>query len=295
MKQENILDKKDYQVFVIGRKDEQNGDEFVRTPSEVREDLAERGLGGSRFLNLQLIEDFNAGDDFGGSSDAEQVTLFESTAPFHFGQLLKAINNPEKWTKEEDRMITNSQGEKETVPVIKMKGNFKASAIHVEGVDPFYLVFKRDGEYELQVTDRLIGNDWIGTPSVQDTVTIVLLGGDAKDGNVISAVEREKRRMNVEPFNRDEIRELAKEAVVNIADVDEFKAWIAKIAPSRIMKYYGSEDEAATGPEPSIKEGAESGQPAAEGDSTQATPKPTGTEGTQGEAGSQGTGGQRPV
>lgn len=256
------LDKKAYQVFVHGYKDEQAGDVLIQSPRNPREDLTSRGLGNSRFLNLYLIEKFSAADngDFGGSGSAEQATMFESTSPIHFGQLEAAIL-AEKFDKQPDLEITdrNDLTKKIKIPVVKLNGVFRDSAIHVEGVDTFYLAFRREGVYELQNTDRYIGSEWITTPSENTTISVVLFGADANEGNLIKAIAKEERRMNVEAFNKDEIKEMARQAGVSISDFDKFRQWFAEMAPARIKAVY--DGDVTEEPVAEIVQGAATRQP----------------------------------
>ena len=227
------LQKKDYQVFVHGIKDEASGEvNFIQSPSEVDAEMEKRGLGRSRYMNLHLIEKFSAADngDFGGSSSAVQETMFESNSPIHFGQIVKAIEGT-KYSVEPD-FIDSSTGE--VKPVIKLNGLFKDSVIENKVVDPFYVVFKNNGEYELQLTSRLIGNDWLETPSTRDWVSVFMGGADATEAKVIGALASEERRLGVKAFNVEEINELARSANGSIVD----PAWIATIAQDRIKATY---------------------------------------------------------
>jgi len=227
------LAKKDYQVFVHGVKGEADGDvNFIQSPSEVDAEMEKRGLGKSRYMNLHLIEKFSAADngDFGGSSSADQETMFESNSPIHFGQIAKAIENT-AYSVEADTVNPNTG---EVIPVIKLNGLFKDSVIENKLVDPFYVVFKNKGEYELQMTSRLIGNEWIETPSTRDWVSVFMGGADATEAKVIGALASEERRLGTKAFNVEEINDLARSANGGIVDA----TWIATIAQGRIKATY---------------------------------------------------------
>jgi hypothetical protein len=268
------LVKKDYQVFVHGHKNDQGDVEFIRTPENVSEDLKSRNLGGSRYLNLHLIEAFKPKEtgNFGGSSSSKQTTMFESSSPIHFGLLVDAIKNSQ-YDKQPDMEVTVG-GDKRTVPVIKLRGVFEDSVHYTQAVDAYYLAFKKDGIYELQFTDRWVGDGFLSTPSDPTSISVVLFGADANEGNLLAALAKEARRMNVKAFNRDEIKALAMDSGQKISDPEEFKSWFATIAPGRIRKFYNEDAEETPTETPVIKTGEETGQDAPDANAQTKEDKP---------------------
>ncbi len=255
---------KNYQVRIHGFRPEQGDDLFIRTPENVSEDLKSRNLGGSRYLNLHLIEDFKAktAGNFGGSGSDKQATMFETTSPLHFGMLVSAIEGGH-YEKETDMEISViGEEKKRIVPVIKLNGVFEDSVIYTEAVDAYYLAYKKDGIFELQITERWVGDDWLNTPSEQSTISVVLFGAEANEGNLIAALSKESRRANIEAFNKDVIKEMAADNGISMASdkMQEFKTWFAGIAPTRIKRLY-NEDLAEAEEKPTITQGDQTGQP----------------------------------
>lgn len=284
-----IIDKLPYQVFVVGKTDEQEGEQFILTPPEASADMVERGLGRTPYLNLRLIQKFSSADNgnFGGDSTYEQLTMFQNDSPVHFSQLAaailkKAYGKDDKGKSTEPKWVDNKG---EEFPVIKLNGVFEGSHIESKRVKEAYMVFKAGDGYELQMTDHKIGGEWDSYPSVISVITKFFGGNDANAVNIDKVMRREEDRKYIKAFNCVEIDALAAKEGVN---KNTFKEWLESIAEERVRasldraRLMEEDSASATSKEAlakenaTIKEGAETGQPAADVKATEV--KATGTD-----------------
>ena len=242
--QELLIEKKPYQIFVHGIRTEQGDSEYA--DEEGRQYIRISGessiegldaLGASEFVNLHVIEKFDAADDgnIGGDSDDEQFTLFDNDSPRHFALIKKQIL-AKKWSKgakgeSDEPDATNRDGEK--VPVVKLNALFLDSCIHREPIKKCYMVHRIAGEYILRMSGHTVGNRFIPHPQTMTSISKFFGGNDANPVTIKDAMNRERERQYVEAFECTIIDEMANKASKKVD-----QAFITSIAEQRIQAVF---------------------------------------------------------